>query len=226
MMKFCNLLILMFLPVTLMSQTLPKVFYIAGFKSTPNEIQSWKKQVQKNQIYNPHFSVEAFHLPSTQPSKEAVLKEGKKLVDLIVSEIDKSPSGSEFVLAGHSSGSALTNEIAKRVKTKSKIKLVVLDGFAPTEVPQQVEVTCWSAMNPNTGLKSMNTESMKSCSDYREIKSVNCRTQQCLHFSIINSAVPPGLSDLSRGYENLNPNLQWLDKFLPQKEKIESLPNR
>lgn len=213
-MKFCIFVVMLSLPITLMSQTLPKVFYIAGFKSTPTEVQNWKNQVQKNQIYSPHFSIEAFNLPSAQPSKEAVLKDGKKLVDLIVTEIDKSPPGSEFVLAGHSSGSAVTNEVAKRVKTKSKIKLVVLDGFAPNEVPKEVEVTCWSAMNPNTGLKSMNTESMKSCSDYREIKSVNCRTKQCLHFSIVNSTVAPSLSDLSRGYENLNPNLQWLTDFI------------
>ncbi len=214
MMKTCIFVLMISLSVTVLSQSLPKVFYIAGFKSTSTDMQSWKKQFQKNQNYSQHLTFEAFNLPSTQSSKEAVLKDGEKLVDSIVQEIDQSPSGSEFVLVGHSSGSALTNEVAKRVQKKSKIKLVVLDGFVPKEVPKEVEVFCWSATNPKSGLKSLNTEGMKTCTRYQEIKSVNCRTKQCLHFSIVNSAVLFNLSDLSEGYENLTPNLSWLDKFI------------
>ncbi len=199
----------------------PEVIFIGGHGSAADQMQEWKTLAQKNPSYS-SFQFQAIALPSKRFSYEDVLKDGLETINRLVKEIDESSGDQEFILVGHSSGSAIGNEVARRVKKskRSQVKLVVLDGFFPMNVPKEIETTCWSAVAAETGAPTINTAYMKNCANYQEMKPYGCQDKMCLHFALVNSSAPKvGVNSSNyplAGYKNLSPNLNWLSRFVPE----------
>lgn len=122
-------------------------------------------------------------------------------------------------MAGHGSGVALAYEVARKVKNKSKMVVVSLDGLHPGDLQDQVETRCWSTIDQKEELlRARHYHVMKSCVNYREIRAANCSNSMCLHYVLINQKTPEvHISDDNhkvRGYEKLRPTLLWLDEFI------------
>src|SRR5262249_14912133 len=124
------------------------------------------------------------------------------------------------VIAGHSSGGALSNALAGKVRVPPKnVRLVSLDGFAPSaELQSKFQVTCWSARSTISGLSSQNRQSMISrCGrNHREVVATdpNCTSSWCLHFTVFNLGANSN-SNWNGGYGNMKPNMAWISEELP-----------
>lgn len=144
--------------------------------------------------------------------------EGQSSISKVVGEINKPENvNKEYVIAGHSSGAKWANMVALRAKNPKRIKLRDLDGFAPDNpgrVPQAVDRVCWRATN-GKGLNSRNFKSMntgRNCGSVKTHTAPHCKTQWCLHFSMINPNVPANLHDKSwvaQGYKGCKMNSAW-----------------
>ncbi|MCC7404486.1 MAG: alpha/beta hydrolase [Bdellovibrionales bacterium] len=210
---------LLFLTIVSWADPIPQVLFVGGYGSTEEQMQRWEKAARENPAYRGQFNFRAIPLPANRWDAYAVLAQGRSKIEEIVRQIDASPPGSVFILAGHSSGAAITNEIARRVRDKSKIRLVALDGFVPHQIQSQVQTTCWSAIDVRTRLEANNRGSMRNCQNYREMAANGCNNSWCLHFVLVNSSAGRvGVTHenfKARGYDDVSPNLMWLNEFLP-----------
>ncbi|MBK9323650.1 MAG: hypothetical protein IPM97_12025 [Bdellovibrionaceae bacterium] len=199
-----------------------QVIYIGGHKSTQKQMQDWQNMANNNKEYSAHFEFRAEKLPATMYQEQPVIESGKSMIDDLAHKIDGDKTSDEYILVGHSSGSAISNKVAELVKNKKRIKLVVLDGFKPTkEVINNVDTYCWSAVSAeDQNQKSLYHDVMQSCQNPRTYKPHNCNTPWCLHFSLVNKGAIQNNIDKNNygktGYDNLDANLSWMHEFKPQ----------
>ena len=195
-----------------------------GYGSTNAQMKAWEKSAAADPNRAAAFNFHAVALPSKYFSRAEVKRDAESTIRAWVNQIKKAPAGKKFVLTGHSSGSAVANEIICRVaklgRDPSTLKLVILDGFAPNCVSDKIEVQCLSAVDVEHPAKgTWNQRAMKSCQggahQYREVAVKGCKTSMCLHFATMNSnANQAGINSdnyKARGYSQLRPNLDWLD---------------
>lgn len=215
----------------------PLVILVGGAGSTAEQMSLWQKQALENSKYNKNFEFKAYHMPvKTIIPAEAVVRNNEPTVNeifkKIIDQMTQNPDR-EIILAGHSSGSAITNEVVLRIKKyddskhdpqlsphyKSQIKLLILEGFRPSQEIKEVKIECWSAeATENPKVKAPNYPFLRiaTCAGKnREDKISGCsdkkkeKFQECLHFSLVNL-------NLKKGYNDINPNLNWLNDFLSQ----------
>lgn len=146
--------------------------------------------------------------------------DGDKFVSCLAQQIDNSApaaDGRKLVIVGHSSGAAQAERLAHAVKDKSKIRLVLLEGFGSPANQRGVDTTCWYAQNGK--LEGMNASYMKNPADCTgRVKSYAaswCDTPLCLHVSLVNRTVPADLNRtnvFTEGLKNCQGNLEWLDQ--------------
>jgi len=208
--------------------SMPQVVFFGGYGSNQNQMTQWKSTAEKNIKYKNKFKFESVLINANKPDKATVVASNKNEINAWVEKIDNSSQDSHFILAGHSSGSALSNEIARKVKHKSKIELVVLDGYSSADILGLKNSFCWSSADADDAKKiSLNMNSMKKCKNYFELKQKGCTNSMCLHFSLVNlnaAKVPVTSKNFkANGYDQLVPNLMWLDVFL--KPNSEPEPN-
>lgn len=205
----------------------PRVIYIGGSGATAADVAKWKQGVENIPEYSSNFVFEARAIAPRAWKRRQVQEQNAKLIQELVEQIDNSPPGAKFILSGHSSGSAVSNEVARRVRDKSKVSLVILDGFFPRNISNQVEKHCWFGVDASRGLLSRNAEGMKACRKSHAVKSKGCRDSMCLHFSMVNSSAARlginGGNYKLKGYQDLEPNLDWLEDFLPAADRDRSV---
>jgi hypothetical protein len=138
-----------------------------------------------------------------------------------IKKIEDSKSDVIYIV-GHSSGCAIANEVDDGLKDTSKVVLVALDGYAPSNAQlARPSTQVWSAES-GTG-KSLNHDKMlKRIKDYNlkakdQIKvniytaSSSCSTQVALHFSLVNLSSSNDLvKHIPDGYKNCKANMPWL----------------
>lgn len=195
----------------------PKVIFIGGYGATDTDMASWKRQAESVSKYSSEFKFESFAIAPRAWADTAVTAANAALIDKLVQEIDSSPPGAKFILSGHSSGSAVSNEVARRVREKSKIGLVVLDGFFPRNVSAEVKTHCWLAVDSQLGAVSRNAKGMSACARSHAVKTEGCKDSMCQHFTVVNRSAPRvgvnGGNYKQKGYQDLEPMLEWLDDF-------------
>ncbi len=220
-----------------------KVIYFGGVGATRDQMDVWKEAARTKiaklkhespDAYPDNYTFESYPYPAGKnPKKEAAKTAGMKQINKIVNKIDRDTSeDTNYVLVGHSSGSALSNEIANKVKDQKKVSLVVLDGFLPSQKLLNKETTkCISARSSSSAAVSIGYHTMKSCGPrHSEIKTNFCTNlvdknsvdKMCLHFATVDSS--EAIMDMtSSSYsafaykknnknerKNLDPNLDWL----------------
>ena len=204
-------------PLPVKADTLkPTLIFFGGFGSTAPEMSQWKNSTQRTTA-GAAYDIRSYFLGSASPDAASSISSSRAAILKIVAEINSAPAGRSFVLAGHSSGSAVTNKIAKLVQDKSKIKLLVLDGFLPRNTGLQSEqIECWSAVSSqNHNLHSRNAATMRSCPGrYRETARPNCSTPMCLHYAVVTK-------NPNSGYHNMDPNLDWLTGSFQQNARAD-----
>lgn len=188
-----------------------KVFYFGGYASSPEQMRCWEVGAQRNSREG-YFFQGIHYPPGAGPDSESAVRLGAAAIRRVADEINAHPEV-RYVVAGHSSGAALSNRVAELVKDPSHVYLVALDGFTPSRSLQsRFQSSCWWSVNQN-GLQSRNAGAMKAnCAVHPVYPDNHCRTQWCLHFVLVIKSTPANLgSDFrTRGYEGCDSNLAWL----------------
>jgi hypothetical protein len=192
------------------------VVLFGGYGATSAQMNCWEQGARGQAAYDGYFFKGIPFPAGAGAGMESAVAVGSKTIQSIVKQIDSHPDV-HFVIAGHSSGAALSNRVAQLVKNPKQIELVDLDGFAPSAALQKkVKSTCVYAVNRKTGLTSRNASSMKgNCANSMKYEDTSCQTQWCLHFTLVNSKAPANLSgaDFKKsGYQGCASNLSWLPK--------------
>lgn len=141
------------------------------------------------------------------------LAEGPGEVEALAKKIDADPDGG-WVIAGHSSGAAVAENVARKVKNHSRMHLVLLDGYGHEGIQAKVRTTCWYASNGR--LESLNAGAMKNTCLARSAKkrhlAVNSVSAMSLHYSLVNLNVPSTIPGPHGGYwNNCRPNTSWIE---------------
>lgn len=215
-----------------------KVIYFGGVGATRDQMDIWKEaartkiaklKLESPDDYSGDYTFESYPYPAGGNfQKDAAITAGKKQINSIIDDINQDTSkDTNYVLVGHSSGSALSNEIADRIKDQKKVSLVVLDGFLPSQKLLDKETTkCISARSSTSIAVSLGYNTMQKCGPrHSEIRTNICTKSEdnmCLHFATVDSS--EGIKEMTSGSysafaykknnknekKNLDPNLDWL----------------
>jgi len=138
------------------------------------------------------------------------------LLKCLAQQIDANEVG--FVVAGHSSGAAYAERLVQAVQDKSKVRLVLLEGFGSPKNQKGVQTSCWYAKNGS--LSGFNAPSMlnpKVCpGGAHASEAAWCKTKVCLHVSLVNLNTPANLSPATvakEALQNCQGNRDWIDKL-------------
>lgn len=190
-----------------------EVVFFGGHASTPAQMQCWEKGARAENGSRSDDNFRGIAYPAgAHYSQQAALEGSRAEVQKIVDEINSHPT-KRYVIAGHSSGAAISNRVASLVKNPRQIDLVNLDGFAPSSALQERvgSSTCWYAVNPALARSSLNASSMRGCRSSAKIQSSSCVTPMCLHFALVNKGAPAQLRNYrAEGYTSCRTNLDWL----------------
>ena len=191
-----------------------EVIYFGGYGASPAQMSCWEEGARNNSAYSSTHTFRGIPYPAGASSGSAsAVQVGSAAIKKVVDEINRNPN-KRYVIVGHSSGAALSNQVAGLVRNPSQIELVNLDGFSPSAALQKrVKSTCWYAQNQRAGLQSNNASSMRSnCQNSRSYEAPHCTTKWCLHFSLVNKRTPAGLGTdfKANGYKTCSTNLDYL----------------
>jgi hypothetical protein len=218
------------------------VVYFGGYKSTFSQMAAWQAQAAASS-YGNKFHFEAHTLYDAPSDEQAVLHQAQNKIniDSCVKLIDNPNFKGPIVLAGHSDGSWMINEIARRAKNKSKIRIENLDGYYPRRARDKatlkgVHMNCWTTYTSSRSIGQARSCSkipagstvskykpeMARCSSCIAIAVSGCHDDVwCLHFANTNQSAPKQFSNgmnlkswLKLGYQDLKPRLHFLDPLL------------
>jgi hypothetical protein len=139
----------------------------------------------------------------------AAIQGARVEIATVLTEINEHPE-KKYIVAGHSSGAAISNTIAARASNPSRIKQVILDGFSS---PALSSAICWAARG-KYGNESRNYSGMVACPHHEIFADSHCdpSSQWCLHFVLINKSAPSDLRDFkNHGYDGCNSNVDWIN---------------
>lgn len=184
------------------------VIYFGGYRSTKANMSCWSEKVQSE-----GFKVSALEYPQGATSELNQDIEDTRAYRVLLSEIRNNPH-KKYKVAGHSSGSQYANNLVdwmlRNGIPSQNIELSNLDGFrASKHLARQVKTVCWSARNGSLVSRNYSPD----CKVYQ---APHCKTAWCLHFSVVNTAVPADLSGgndmVRRGYakDNCQTNMDWI----------------
>jgi hypothetical protein len=145
----------------------------------------------------------------------------EQLIQCLATQIDQSV-GDQFVIAGHSSGAAMAEKLAKRVIHKDKIRLVRIDGYGDATAQHGVKTSCWYAENQTLHIKGPNAGSMMNpsiCPQPAHVyRTTHCQTQLCLHLQMVNENVPSDIKRKDQVLSSFNQcagNMSWINEDPP-----------
>ncbi len=189
------------------------VIFFGGYGSTAVQMRSWVSTATViAQSERKNFDFTAAPINSNHSDQANVVADNARSIAAWAKKIT-AERDQNFLLVGHSSGTAISNAIAAAVNSRS-VPLIVLDGFIP-QSSLQSNAECWSTVDSSNAQKiSLNWMAMRTCRFFREVKVSGCQTKMCLHFSLVNRTAPTlGITPTNyktAAYEKLVPFLEWL----------------
>ena len=198
------------------------VIYFGGYKATLIDIKAWIASAIQQK---PGVLFEGYPYPDAS-------WDGAKAVDAFTHDkaqdfaaaIKKIESSQRDVIyiVGHSSGCAIANAVDAALKDHTKIVLVALDGYAPSDAQlARPSTQVWIAEGGGgkslhhddllTRIKDYNRKAKVSIKANIYKASADCSTQLALHFSLVNvSASNRLVQHIPDGYKSCQANLSWL----------------
>ena len=186
------------------------LWFFGGYKATFSDMDLWKASADHQNVV-PYVS--AFPYPTDADANADSAVSHCRQLDNLVERLVQQDSYN-MVLAGHSSGCAISNEIALRAfrKGAKNFKLICLDGFVPHSLLlENNKVQVWSAKCGD--VVSMNYKALiKAAGPYfHTYFAKDCKSKWALHFSLVNKSASDSLiKTISDGYKHCVANLEWL----------------
>lgn len=186
------------------------VFFFGGYQSSQSDVDLWSQSARKQRS---DVTFNAFPYPPDTPAEppDNVLDKFRSAIESI-----KNTKADKIFVVGHSSGCAIANGVARRLKDNDKIALVALDGFLPdAKQLKRLSTQVWGAVSGNA--KSLHHDGMKAGGKERFHEftaNPDCTTKVALHFSLVNTAANDrdikNFHDIKNGYKACVANLCWL----------------
>ena len=190
-----------------------EVFFFGGMGAGTAEVNCWIRSAQTQAGEKYHFHAGIPYPAGASSAKASAIDKADQTINQLAAFIDSNQQ-KNYLLIGHSSGTAISDALASRVKRNRNLRVVNLDGWVPSS--SNLEKTlCVYAIGMN-GKSSAGTESMNQCKHKYQIpasQTEGCTNQWCLHFRTMNARSPSsvnGANMLTEGYKNCNANLIWL----------------
>ena len=127
----------------------------------------------------------------------------------------------KFVIAGHSSGAGDAERLALMIQDKSRMRLVLLEGFSHLlKDRSDIKTTCWYAQNSEKRIFGFNAPSMLDptvCPQpAKPFEAAWCNTSLCLHVANVNLNTPSNLNKATAltGLANCSGNTDWVKEHL------------
>ncbi|MGZ3742019.1 MAG: hypothetical protein ACXVB9_21770 [Bdellovibrionota bacterium] len=186
------------------------VIFVGGYRATAAQMRCWEAGASKAATPGV-FQFRGIPYPANAGSSaEEAVAGAAATIKEILREINAHP-GRRYIIAGHSSGAAIANNIAVRASHPSRIRQGILDGFVSPRVENS---TCWGAIGAD-GKTSRNYTAEVTCgAGFRVYQDQHCGADSawCLHFSLVNKSAPANLADYAvHGYDGCDSNLDWLN---------------
>jgi hypothetical protein len=211
----------------------PLVIFFGGHGASGDQMQDWENASTSK--CGSHFAFKAMpYPPGANEHRSSVEGAMGPTVDkslAIIADYMRQNPNRKVVIVGHSSGSAIADQVASMVASPDRATLITLDGFHPSPHLQSRmhQTECWSSEQPaapgQSALKSPNygTQSGGCGANFRVFETNGCVSRMCMHFRLVNKRVDPDLEGGEgsrdpdhgyrvKGYSNLSPNLDWLGK--------------
>jgi pimeloyl-ACP methyl ester carboxylesterase len=192
------------------------VIFFGGYGATSAQMKEWEAGAKKT-AYGKEFVFRGYRYPQGASSSAAsAVEKASATIRQLADEIDRHPE-KRYIIVGHSSGAAISNRLATVIKDARNVKLIDLDGFAPSNALQEkVETICWYAKNSKQRLQSRNAATMKSrCAIKKAYEEPGCSTPWCLHMSLVTKKLGKGT------------NLDWLaDEVAAKQERANKSKER
>ena len=199
------------------------VLFFGGYKATPTDIKAWTASALKQK---PSVTFDGYPYPDgASADGDAAVKAftNSKTHDYAtaIKKIEAAKSDVIY-LVGHSSGCAVANAVDAGLKDHTKIILVVLDGYAPSNAQLARPSTQVWVAESGTGRSLHYTDLQNRIKDYSlqakvktQVKiykaSTNCSTKLSLHFSLVNLSSSDALvQHIPDGYKDCQANLPWM----------------
>jgi len=198
------------------------VLFFGGYKASIPDIKAWTDSAIKQK---PGVTFDGYPYPDASSDGEKAVKAFKnpKTNDYAkaIKKIEDSKSDVIYIV-GHSSGCAVANEVDDGLKDHTKIILVALDGYAPSNAQLARPSTQVWVAESSTGRSLHYTDLQDRIKDYNrkakvntQVKiykaSTNCSTRLSLHFSLVNlSSSDTLVQHIPDGYKDCQANLPWM----------------
>ena len=198
-------------PPEILQDNSKKVVFFGGYQSSQEQMKCWEAGAKRK---NEDILFQGIPYPAGAKSTDvSAVEKAQNTIRKIVEEINHNPTV-KYVIAGHSSGSAIANAVAERVKNPEQIELVTLEGYTPNSyIRKRIKTSCWYAEGPGGLISGAGMAMKKYCNNPQKNKNTNCKTKWCTHFSLVNTSPPDNLSDrdyANKGYLGCATNLDWL----------------
>lgn len=207
------LLIVLFAFTTAQAGELPLVIFFGGHGASPRQMETWQAAAKAK--CGMQFDFVSVPYPAgASPSRGSVESLGSGLVSKALRLANQDPNR-KIIIAGHSSGSALADEVAARISNPSRAKLVSLDGFHPSpELQDRLNTACWSSREGGLHSPNYSFERDGCGANFHSLPVEGCSSVMCMHFKLINYNAESNLGGdyVSNGYNRLDVNLDWLSK--------------
>ena len=198
-----------------MSNEETSLWFFGGYRAKFSDVNLWKSSANHQNKVN-YITVYPYPDDASADGSSAV-KHFHRITDLVDRLMDHEALSPpvKTILVGHSSGCAISNEIALQAyhKGAKNFRLICLDGYAPNPILYPLEIVqVWSAKCGKT--ISLNYAALKKAAGkyFHVYNAENCHRTWPLHFSLVNkSASDTLIKGIPDGYKHCVANLDWLD---------------
>lgn len=143
--------------------------------------------------------------------------DGEKYIDCLADQIECGAAPEKkIVVAGHSTGAVHAEHLVQKIRDKSRVRLVLLEGYGSPANQRGVETACWYAKNgKNLGFNAGSMRNRDVCAGgAKSFEAPWCNSEFCLHFSLVNKSAPASLTRSTfgrHGYDDCEGNRAWLE---------------
>jgi hypothetical protein len=200
------------------------VLFFGGYKATLPNIKTWTASAMNMKEKPGVFDGYPYPDGALSDGGEAVKAFTNSKANDYATAIKKIEASKSDVIyiVGHSSGCAVANAVDAGLKDHTKIILVALDGYAPSNAQLARPSTQVWVAESDTGKSLHYTDLKGRIKDYNlkakvknEVRiykaSANCSTKISLHFSLVNlSSSDTLVQHIPDGYKDCQANLVWM----------------
>ena len=201
----------------------PYVIFFGGFLASWDDMDKWLRSARSQR---PDVAFDAYPYMGGDSGRASTIDSFNPMYDSVIRSIKliKESGAPQIFIVGHSSGSAIAEELDHRLKDLERTRLVVLDGFPPLYSKQLVRTEAWSAKsgdNPSRNYVDLHNWFGDALKCHKAKK--DCTNSWALHFSLVNLAANDrDIEDghhIGNGYKDCIANLDWLEGACHHKEK-------